>query len=71
MGSKRLDKISDYRRHGFDLQVRCRCGHVGRINAMALTMRRLADRKSLDMALLARDLRCSQCGGRDVSCGPI
>lgn len=40
MGSKRLDKSSDYNRHGFDLQVKCRgCGHVGRIDADALPRR--------------------------------
>lgn len=72
MGTKRLDKISDYRRHGFDLQVTCRaCRHVGRIDSDDLTQRCSDQRQSLDMMLVTRRLRCSACKSRDVSCGPI
>ena len=39
MGSKRLDKISNYNRHGFNLQVVCRgCGRVSVIDSQALSM---------------------------------
>ena len=37
MGTKRLSAISDYARHGFNLQVKCReCGRVSVIDARAL-----------------------------------
>lgn len=72
MGSKRLDKISDYRRHGFDLQVKCcACGHTARIDADVLTSRCVEQRSSLDMMFVSARLRCTECRSRDVSCGPI
>lgn len=70
MGSKRLDKISDYARHGFDLQVTCKCGHKAKIDAKALTKRLHERRRSLQMILIAPHLRCSKCGYRDTTYGP-
>ncbi|MBB3862207.1 hypothetical protein GGQ88_003505 [Novosphingobium hassiacum] len=72
MGTKRLDKISDYRRHGFDLQVTCcACRHVGRIDAGVLSRQRHEQRRSTDMMFVSARLRCSECSSHDVSCGPI
>jgi tRNA G26 N,N-dimethylase Trm1 len=71
MGSKRLDKISDYSRHGFDLQVWCKCGHKAKIDAAALTKRLHKQRRSLVMMLIEPHLKCSKCGRRDVNYGPI
>ena len=34
MGSKRLDKISDFARHGYAVQATCReCGHSAKLDA--------------------------------------
>lgn len=70
MGSKRLDKISDYRRHGFNLQVRCSCGHKATIDAGALTEKLHKQRRSLMMMFVEPMLRCSKCGRKDVTYGP-
>jgi hypothetical protein len=47
MGSNGLDKISDYRRPGFNLQVTCR--HRATIAAGALNDKRRKQRRSLKM----------------------
>lgn len=70
MGSKRLDKISDYVRHGFDLQLSCKCGHKAKINAKALADRLHKQQRSLVMILVAPRLKCSMCGNRTVTYGP-
>jgi hypothetical protein len=72
MGSKRLDKISDYHRHGFNLQVTCRgCGRVVVLDSLAMMVECVESKRSRDMSAVQRRLACSQCGGRDVRCGPI
>lgn len=71
MGSKRLDSIGDYARHGFDLQVWCKCGHKAKIDADALTQRLHKQGRSLMMMFVEPLLRCSKCGRKDVRCGPI
>ena len=41
MGSKRLDSISDYSRHGFNLRVICQgCGRATVIDALGFSMAR-------------------------------
>jgi hypothetical protein len=70
MGSKRLDKIGDYVRHGFDLQVACKCGHKATIDARALDDKLFAQRRNSTMILIAPHLKCSKCGRRDVTYGP-
>ena len=38
MSSKRLDKISDYARHGYAITVQCRsCGHSAKLDARAIS----------------------------------
>ena len=72
MGSKRLDKISDYSRHGFNLRVVCQgCGRSAVIDSLALSMARSKASKSRDMGAVQRDLRCSACGAHEVKCWPI
>ena len=72
MGTKRLDKISDYHRHGFDLQVVCRgCGRTAVLDSRAMTVECAANHRSRDMGAVERRLSCRQCGGRDVRCGPV
>ena len=72
MGSKRLDKISDYPRHGFNLHVVCQgCGRATVMAALSLSMARTKASKSRDMGAIERDLRCRACGSRRVKCGPV
>ena len=71
MGTKRLDSISDFNRHGYDLRVTCRCGHVGRIDSKTLTAQCVARGLSRQMHAIERRLRCAKCGARDVKCGPV
>lgn len=72
MSSKRLDSISDYPRHGYDLRVTCRaCGRVGVIDALALTMRLSKSNKSKWMPYVESRPKCSDCGLRDLKCGPV
>lgn len=72
MGTKRLDKISDYARHGFDLRIVCKaCGRVSVIDARALTASCISASLSRNMPVIERRLRCQSCRGRVVSCGPI
>ena len=72
MGSKRLDSIADYHRHGFNLRVVCQgCARAAVIDSLTLSMARSKARKSRDMGAIERDLRCRACGSRKVKCGPI
>lgn len=72
MGSKRLDSISDYSRHGFNLRVVCQgCGRAVVLDSLALSMARSKAGKSRDMLAVERDLRCRVCGSRHVKCGPV
>ena len=71
MGSKRLDKISDYSRHGYNLRATCKgCGHTTVIDALALSIGCSTSGQSRDMGAIQRRLRCRKCRGRDVICGP-
>ena len=72
MGSKRLDKISDYHRHGFNLRVVCQgCGRAAVLDSLVLSMARTKASKSRDMGAIERELRCRNCGSRAVKCGPV
>ncbi len=71
MSSKRLDSISDYARHGYRLRVDCRnCGHAGLLDARELTALCSKRGWNRDVFSLEKRLRCSNCGGRNVLCGP-
>lgn len=71
MGSKRLDLISDYARHGFDLRVDCRaCKHMAVLSSRKLTDLCQERHWSRVMAVVEAKLKCSACGSRDVRCGP-
>ena len=72
MGSKRLSAISDYARHGFNLQVKCRgCGRVSVIDSRALSAECTRTSLSRDMGAIQRRLRCQGCRGRDIEFGPV
>jgi hypothetical protein len=72
MGSKRLDSISDYSRHGFNLRVVCQeCGRSAVLDSLALSMARTKASKSRDMGAIERGLKCRAWGSREVKCGPV
>ena len=71
MGSKRLDSIADYARHGFRLRVDCRdCGRVAMLDARELTALCSKRGWNREMFSLGERLRCSNCGKRNVLWGP-
>ena len=72
MGTKRLDKISDYARHGFNLRIVCRgCGRASVIDARALSAQCVDGSHSRNMGAIERRLRCEACGRREVVYGPV
>lgn len=72
MGSKRLDQISDYARHGFDLRVTCLgCGRVIVVDSQALSAKCHRENRSRMMGAIEARLVCGECGGKRVKCGPI
>ena len=71
VSSKRLDKISDYARHGYAITVQCRsCGHSAKLDARAISDEAVKRNLSRDIGAIERRLRCQKCGKRDVRCGP-
>ena len=71
VSSKRLDKISDYARHGYAMTVRCRsCGHSAKLDTRSISDDAVRRNLSRDIGAIERRLRCQKCGRRDVRCGP-
>ena len=71
MGSKRLDKISDYARHGYAVKAECRkCGHSAKLDARTLSDDAIRRNLSRDIEAIERRLKCHQCGKRNVRIGP-
>ena len=71
MGSKRLDKISDYARHGYAMKAECReCGHSAKLDPRALSADAIRRNLSRDIGAIEQRLKCQQCGKRDVRIGP-
>ena len=71
MGSKRLDKISDYARHGYAMKAECRvCGHSAKLDARALSGDAIRRNLSRGIDAIERRLKCQQCGKRNGSIGP-
>lgn len=78
MGSKRFVSTRDLGRHGCNMHVQCQnCDHRGELTPWALEEHAKKDRRRYWMAsptelrILARRLRCSQCGSRRVDWGPM
>ena len=71
MGSHRLDMINDFHRHGYDLRVTCRCGHVAVLDSLAVTVACGERGQPRDMAAISARLRCRQCGRKNVKIGAV
>lgn len=71
MSSKRLDKISDYARHGYAMTVQCRsCGHSAKLDARVISGEAVKRNLSRDIGAIEKRLRCQKCGKREFRCGP-
>lgn len=71
MGSKRLDRISDYARAGYDLRVFCMaCGHV-RVMKPADVLDRCKTHRDRQIDVIEQRLKCASCGARKAACGPV
>jgi ribosomal protein L37E len=63
MGRIRLDTLSDYLKHGYDIEVLCRaCGHKSILTPEAL----LARGVMRVTEALERRFRCGRCGARSA-----
>jgi hypothetical protein len=71
MGTKRLDSISAYARHGYDLRVECRCSRVAVLDAGELARVAHATRRSRAIASIVGRLRCAECGAPPRDWGPV
>ncbi len=71
VSSKRLDKISDYARHGYAMNVECiACGHAAKLDARVISEEATRRNLSRSIAAIERRLKCQKCGMRRVRCGP-
>ena len=71
MSSKRLDKISDYARHGYVIKAQCRdCGHNAKLDARVISNDAILRNLSRDLDAIERRLKCLNCGTRNVKIGP-
>lgn len=70
MSTKRIEYVKDLVRFNRSLDVEClKCGHKGRITPVGLMFLNLPSNTPLEV--LARKLKCSQCGEKSVSYGPL
>ncbi len=71
MSSKRLDKISDYRRHGYHLRIKClHCKRNVIIDPAEIMHICLSQGKSQMTDAVIRRLRCAECGSRRIELSP-
>lgn len=71
MGSKRLESIADYSRHGYMLRVDCKgCKRVAVLDPWQIVQLCQRRQWSRQMQAVERRLQCIQCGSRNVRCGP-
>lgn len=71
MGSKRLESLSDYHRHGYRVRIDCMaCRRVVILAPLPLleTCRKRGWKPSREV--LERRLRCGDCGARKARLGP-
>lgn len=71
VGSKRLDSIDDYHRHGFRVQVECKqCCRLVILAPLPILMRCVEKRWSRRLEAVAKRMVCAECGSRRVRLGP-
>ncbi len=70
MGAKHFRTTWDLVRHGANLRVRCRCGHVATIASDEIDRMRSVRRWPHPLGYLTDKLRCSKCGRRPIAVDP-
>lgn len=70
MGVKHFRTTWDLVRHGANLRVRCRCGHVATIAGDEIDRMRSVRRWPHPLGYLTDKLRCSKCGRRPIAVDP-
>lgn len=72
MSRIKLDKITDFTRHGYDAKVTCEgCGRVSHWNPVELAMALQNRRKSTRIEAAEQFMRCSACGKRGAIIQPV
>jgi hypothetical protein len=71
VSSKIIKSVSDFARFRLDVEVLCSCGHRARLSHITVTSRFSAKRWPKDLSGAARHFRCSLCGERAISVGPV
>ena len=70
MGSKRLDSLADYHRHGLRLRVDClACKRVAILDPLPLLERCKARGWRYSIDQVTARLVCAECGSKRVRCG--
>ena len=71
MGSKRLDSLKDYHRHGYRLRADClRCKRAAILDPLPLILQCQAKRQTVEIGAVAARLVCAECGSKRVGLGP-
>lgn len=70
MGTKKFDTIWDLVRHGANLQVWCKCGHIAVIDRHQLDHMQRHRRWPAPLGYLHSKLRCAKCGRRPTKISP-
>lgn len=71
MSSKRLDKLGDFRRHGYRVRIDCtHCRRFVVVEPFVLLQLCQAKHWSTQIAFVEKRLRCVQCKQRGARLGP-
>ncbi|QQN73187.1 hypothetical protein [Croceicoccus sp. YJ47] len=71
MSSKHFRTIHDFSRHGYDVELRCSCGHRAMLSGRAVVTRFHEMRWPIGLEGAAERFRCSVCGSLPQSIGPL
>ena len=71
MGSRRLDTIADYNRHGYRLRVDClACKRTVILEPLPILTRCHVKKWSYRIEAIAERMVCAECGSKRVRLGP-
>jgi hypothetical protein len=71
MGTHRLDSVSDYVRHGFNIRVVCLdCKRASVLNARQLLEKLAGQKRSTKIGDVAKRLKCGWCDSKNSQLGP-
>jgi hypothetical protein len=71
MGTHRLDSVSDFVRHGFNIRVVCLdCKRASVMNALQLLETLTRAKQSTKIPHVAKRLKCGWCDSKNAQLGP-